>query len=188
VRRITEGVAVIIAIIATTAAAQNAPFFPMGMAGGVGTQGNDFLPDVESLGRNWAWVGCNDYNYEYSLISSVLREAQSHGIKVLLGNAGIDDTHNVSNLATGHDWQYEAETLIGFGDVGQQKSDPLASRGSAWLVAGTAGWFQDSCHCPRSPVSWTINGTVPYTVRYTLRVGCDDTSPTLPVCSLAITE
>ena len=56
------GSALVLAIITVGLAGAQSDYFPMGAAGTANLESlPNSLPDIESLGGNWAWVDCAAY-------------------------------------------------------------------------------------------------------------------------------
>ena len=100
-------------ILYVVAIAQQDTFFPMGVSLPATWNWMSFLPDVESLGANWAWFDCNQFGRNIDSMRPCFAYADTHGIKLLLLNAGLEAGGlTIKQIASGQTRTYEAEDLI----------------------------------------------------------------------------
>ena len=186
------GVALLLAAII---GALHGSFFPIGPAGFATVGDSSYLPQVESLGGNWAWVDCVQLSMSAHLIGAALDTAYAHGFRILLSDAGIDSANpglNLANIAGGKLHNYESDGLCVPGDVGVRERDTLALDYWAWVVDSSsdmAGVFQTDTTLDYLAGIWDLNwgNPLPYNAYFRLRTNTAGMGPDDKVCSLAVT-
>jgi len=185
-----KALALVVALLAIATAQQQDTFFPMGVSLPATWNSTSYLPDVESLGANWAWFDCSQFKQDINLMKPCFDSAHSHGIKLLLLNAGLDTVGpTIKQIASGQTRTYEAEDLHADGDIGHPNTpDSQATHGTAWFVPRDSGWFQTGGTRDYIDNEWLTGANLPYFAYFRLRADSTGLARSTPVCSLLVTE